>query len=53
MRLFLILTGAGDENYILASSLDDAKKYFKGKHIMDCRELDVRMSVSALNWMKD
>jgi len=52
MKLFLILTGNGDTSYILATSEEDALKYFKDIHVMNIDELDVRMSIEALKYWR-
>ena len=52
MKLFFILTGIGESNYILATSKEDAMRYFKEVHVMDCYEIEVKMSVEAVKYWK-
>jgi len=49
MKLYLVLTGNGISNYIVAMDKDDALKYFKDYHVMDIVELDLSFSVDAIN----
>ena len=49
MKLFVILTGTGVENYILATDEQDAIKYYSNQHIMDVYQVSLKVTIKAAN----